>query len=361
MPPVDDDLEVSEGGGFEPLTPDGEGWYDALELMVEGLGWECEGWPLRRLPPHAEGKVRAPVWDLAQHTAGVMVRFVTDATAIHARWTPTSEALAMPHMPATGVSGLDLYSRETSRGAWRWVGVGAPERPGRNEARLAGSLPGGEREYALYLPLYNGVAELSLRLEGSRVLLPGPLRSEAADTPVCVYGTSIVQGGCASRPGMAYPAILGRQLDRPMINLGFSGNGQAEPEVGDLLAELEPAAFVLDPLPNLDAATVAQRLPDLVVKLRTAQPEVPIILVENIAYTNSWLCMETRAAWRSKNEALRGVYEELRNNGVTALYYVEGEPLLGLDGEATVDGVHPTDLGFVRMAEAIGRRLGQVL
>jgi hypothetical protein len=357
-PEVPDDADLSLD---LPLLPDEEGWYDAWLLTVEGMGWADTEAPYQRLPARARGVVRQPVWDLSQHSAGVCLRFVTDAVGIHARWTPTSETLAMPHMPATGVSGLDLYARESPRGPWRWVGVGAPQAPGVNEATLAACLPGGEREYALYLPLYNGVADVGLRLEGGRMLEPGPARLEGLELPLCVYGTSIVQGGCASRPGMAYPAILGRWLDRPVINLGFSGNGQAEPEVADLLGELETAAYVLDCLPNLDAQATAARIPDLVTRLRTARPEAPIVLVENIMYTNSWLCLETRASWRSKNEALRNAYDSLRNAGITSLYYVKTDDLLGLDGEATVDGVHPTDVGFLRMAEALAPALKQVL
>jgi hypothetical protein len=344
-----------------PLEPDAEGWYDGWLLTVEGMGWPDTEAPFQRLPARARGLVREPVWDLSRNSAGLCVRFVTDAVGIHARWTPTSDTLAMPHMPATGVSGLDLYARESPRGPWRWVSVGAPQAPGVNEAALAVSLPGGEREYALYLPLYNGIADLGIRLEGGRVMEPGPARPEVLEQPLCFYGTSIVQGGCASRPGMAYPAILGRWLDRPVINLGFSGNGLAEPEMGDLMAELEPAAYVLDCLPNLDVAATATRIPDLVIKLRTARPEIPIVLVENITYANSWLCPETRAAWRTKNEALRDAYDGLRNSGITSLYYVKTDDLLGLDGEATVDGVHPTDVGFLRMAEALLPTLKQVL
>jgi lysophospholipase L1-like esterase len=344
-----------------PLEPDAEGWYDARFLMVEGMGWPDTEAPFQRLPARAKGVVRDPVWDLSQHSAGILARFVTDAVGLSARWTPASENLSMPHMPATGVSGLDLYARESPRGPWRWVGTGAPQAPGVNEAVLAGCLPGGEREYALYLPLYNGVGDVRIKLDGGRTLQAGPERPEVLAQPLCVYGTSIVQGGCASRPGMAYPAILGRWLDRPVINLGFSGNGLAEPEMGDLLAELEPAAYVLDCLPNLDAAGTAARVPDLVIKLRSARPDCPIVLVENIIYANSWLCLETRAAWRTKNEALREAYDGLRNSGVTSLYYVKTDDLLGLDGEATVDGVHPTDVGFLRMAEALAPALKMVL
>lgn len=328
-------------------------WHDIRTLGLQGQGWKDTRHPFDRLPAKAESLVRAPVWNLSHDSAGIFVRFRSAAPDIHARWTLRKERLALPHMPATGVSGLDLYVRH--RGGWRWLANGRPEKQ-TNEQALVTHWSGGEREYLLYLPLYNGVESVELGIPESASLTPVP------DTrkPIVFYGTSILQGGCASRPGMAYPAIIGRILDWPTINLGFSGNGKSEPEIASLLAELDPAAFVLDSLPNLQPAEVAERVEPFIRTIRQARPTTPIVLVENVVYTNSEL-VPARASFHEKNALLTDIYDKLRRAGDRNLYLVPAGSLLGTDGEGAVDGVHPTDLGFLRMAEAIAPTLRRTL
>jgi lysophospholipase L1-like esterase len=152
---------------------------------------------------------------------------------------------------------------------------------------------------------------------------------------------------------MAYPAIVGRHLERPVINLGFSGSGTMDPEVGALLAELDAAVYVIDCLPNMRADAVAARTEPLVRQLRTARPKTPIVLVEDRTFTNAALIPNQREHHAASRAALRAAYERLKAAGVEGLAYVEGEHLLGDDGEATVDASHPTDLGMLRMAEAL--------
>lgn len=336
--------------GAEAESGDPMKWCDVRELEVEGRGWSDTAEFYDRLPARAEGLVRGPVWQLSQHSAGICVRFVTDATTLSARWTLRFESLAMNHMPATGVSGLDLYVRD--KGKWRWLAVGRPEQFPANQHVLVSDLPTAEREYGLYLPLYNGVRSVEIGLPKDATFARAPGWPEGVK-PICFYGTSITQGGCASRPGMAYPAILGRWLDLPTINLGFSGNGQMESEVAQLLAELDPCAYVIDCLPNLDVARVAERTQPFVETLRQARPDTPIVLVESITYQNAYLLPGMCESHTSKNAALRAACNQLTARGVGNLHYVPGGKLLGDDGEATVDGAHPTDLGFVRMAEVL--------
>ena len=298
------------------------------------------------------------VWYLSRNSAGIAVRFVTDATSVACRWKLRSGNLAMPHMPATGMSGVDLYirmpeERQKPPGQqWHWVGAGRPAAQ-ENEVRLAGGIPEGEDEFLLYLPLYNGVNSVEVGVPAEATIAPGPERLGNRARPIVIYGTSITQGGCASRPGMAYPAILGRMLDWPTINLGFSGNGRMDAPVVDLMAEIDAAAYVIDTLPNMDPASVTERTGLLVARLREAHPDTPIVLVENIEYQASAVLPAPKRGYTSKNEALKAEYGKLREAGVTGLTYVEGDELFGNDGEATVDGTHATDLGFLRMAEGL--------
>lgn len=332
-------------------------WVDARELSVEGQGWGDTKEPFDRLPAKAEPLVRPPVWSLSRHSAGLVVRFVTDAATIRARWTLRSDRLAMPHMPATGVSGLDLYVRLNA--GWHWVANGRPEKTS-NEQTLLREWPGGTREYMLYLPLYNGVTTVDIGVPPQATLQKAPARQQGV-RPAVFYGSSILQGGCASRPGMAYPAIVGRRLDWPVVNLGFSGNGKSEPEMARLFAELDPEVYVYDSLPNLSVEEARERVEPFLRVLRQAHPKTPIVLVENAIYTDVQFSKQRLSVITEKNRILRGVYDKLRKEGDKNIRYVPAEKLYGSDGEATVDGTHATDVGFLRMADVITPVLKPIL
>jgi len=333
-------------------------WFDVRALTVEGKGWSDTRQFFDRLPACAEGKVRPAVWSLSRDSAGLAVRFVTDATAISVRWTLRRERLAMPHMPASGVSGVDLYVR--NKGKWHWLGSGRPDKSPTDEKALVKNMRPAQREYLLYLPLYNGVEDVKIGIPLNAKLEEAPARPPG-QSPIVIYGTSIVQGGCASRPGMAYPAILGRHLDRAHVNLGFSGNAWSDPEMAELLAELDPAVYVLDPLPNMKAEWVAPRLGQFVATLRAAHPRTPIVLVENVAYPDGDFVEPRRERYTQANARLRELYRRLVKAGDRRLVYVAAADLLGTDTEGTVDGTHPTDLGFMRMADALEPTLRRAL
>ncbi|NLN92217.1 MAG: hypothetical protein GX130_02775 [Candidatus Hydrogenedens sp.] len=334
------------------VDPSGDwSWYDALLLGVEGKAWEETENDYDRLPASAQGVVPDTVWKLSKHSAGMAVRFVTDAESISARWEVVNENLAMPHMPATGVSGLDLYVRMEK--GWHWIGNGRPSAK-TNQAVLASGIPEGSHEYMIYLPLYNGTVSLEIGIPPSASLSKGSARAEGKDKALVFYGTSITHGGCASRPGMAYPAILGRRFDMPVVNLGFSGNGKMEQAMGELLHEIDASAYILDCIPNMKPELIQERVVPLVKALRAARPGVPILLVENIEYQSGAFLEAARISHEEKNEALQESYGTLLGSEyISDLYYLPGNKLLGGDGEATVDGVHPTDLGFQRMADAL--------
>lgn len=341
--------------------PDGKVlWYDIRDLGVEGQGWTDVESPFDRLPKKAKGVVRDPVWNLSRDSAGMAVRFVTDATTIHARWTLRSERLAMPHMAATGVSGLDLYAK-TEAGRWHWLACQAPKQFPTTQLALVSGLPAGEREYLLYLPLYNGVTSVEIGIDRQQNLAKAATRPESHRWPILFYGTSITHGACASRPGMCHPAILGRRFDRPVINLGFSGNGRMEPEVAKLLAELDPCVYVLDCLPNMQAAEVAERTEPFVRTLRESHPITPILFVEDRSYADSFLIESKRKRNLDSRAAYRKAYDRLVAAGVKHLAYLEGEQLLGDDGDGTVDSSHPNDLGFVRQADVMEKVLRTLL
>lgn len=334
-------------------------WTALHELGVEGQGWRDTKSSFDRLPARAEGRVRSAVWDLSRHSAGMHVRFVSDATEIHARWVLTSPSLAMVHMPATGVSGLDLYVKD-ARGDWRWLAIGRPEAQTNNAVLIKG-LPAGTREYLLYLPLYNGVTSVALGVpEGSTCQRAGAW-GPGERKPMLFYGTSILHGACASRPGMAHSEILGRRFHFPHYNFGFSGSGRMEPEMAELFAELDPSVYVLDCLPNMEAKEVTERVEPFVRTLRAAHPKTPIVLVEDRSYADAFLVTSKRERNTTSRVALQAAYQRLRKAGVRDLYYVPGADLLGQDGEGTVDSSHPNDLGFMRQADVLAKVLRPIL
>jgi hypothetical protein len=199
----------------EPLTiteRDGVGFVDARALGIEGQGWPAADFaaPFDRLPAKAQEKVRPDVWNLSRHAAGVCVRFLADTSAIHARWALTSAQLAMKHMPATGVSGLDLYARDDS-GQWRWVACAMPNAEGQEQAGVvADGLSPGKREWLLYLPLYNGVSQVEIGVPLGATLEKAPAYVGDRGKPIVFYGTSITQGACASRPARRPGSSLSR-------------------------------------------------------------------------------------------------------------------------------------------------------
>lgn len=324
-------------------------WRDVTKWGVEGREW-IDAKRLRffdRLPKAAEGKVTAAVWSLSRDSAGMMTRFKTDAKSIHVRYKLLKIKLELPHMPATGVSGIDLYARDPA-GRWKWVQVTRPAAQTVVQ-QIVGDLAPGMREYAAYLPLYNGVDSLEIGVPKGSKFEGLPPRGK----PIVFYGTSITHGACASRPGMVHTAILGRRLDMPVVNLGFSGNGKMDATVGEFLCKIDAAAYVIDCLPNMQPADVRAKCGPLVKQLRAAKPQAPIVLVEDRRFTNSWIT-PLKAKFHDENHrALRESYEALKKEGIENLHYIEGDKLLGDDADGATDASHPNDLGFMRQADAM--------
>ncbi len=323
-------------------------WHDCQQIGVEGKGWTDTLSPYDRLPAKAQGKAPASVWGLSHCSAGLCVRFTTDAPSIQVRWTLLGGGVsALPHMPATGVSGVDFYAK-TKDGRWEFVGNGRPEAA---TNRVSFTVPPGE-QYIVYLPLYTGVKSVEFGIPEGRKIAACAASSQPRK-PIVIYGTSITHGGCASRPGMAWTSIVGRQLDTPVINLGFSGSGKMEPEMADLLAELDPSVYVLDCVANMTPEMVAERIVPFVEKLHASHPNVPILLAEDSSFRNQ--CPTP------KGRILREVYQKLTAAGVKNIHFLASKDMLGTDTEGTVDGCHPNDLGMLRLANAFTQALRSIL
>lgn len=304
-----------------------------------------------RFPEYLHGKIREDLWDLGCNSAGIYVRFRTNSRSLRVRWESLNN-FGMNHMTAEGVRGVDFYAL-TDKG-WRSVCGIQPRSKEVNDCAVVKNMDGHMREYMVYLSLYDGVKSLAIGVEKGATI-EGPKENSPSDKKsIVMYGTSILQGGCASRPGMAFTAILGRNLNREVINLGFSGNARLDPEIAELMIKVkDPGVFVMDNIPNCTLAQINEREEQFFHILRDNCPDVPIIFVENPNFTDLWLDLKSQKEIAAKNAAHRAIFEKLKKEGQKNIYYVYGDKLNGIDGEGSVDGAHFTDLGMMRYAEIL--------
>ena len=357
-------IQFSNAQGRESIT-----WWNPAQHTTNVI--EGQAWPSKvqsrydRLPADAELIAREGVWDLSKQSAGLLIRFWSNSSNILVRYTVNDDH-EMPHMPATGVSGVDLYAKN-SDGDWLWCrgnyAIGDTIQYDFKNINTKEAYHDKGREYRLYLPLYNSVEWLKIGIPDSAILNPLPIRKEK---PIVVYGTSIAQGACASRPGMAWTAILDRKMDRPLINLGFSGNGRLEEELIDLMAEIDAKIYILDCLPNLtpnknrSLDDVSQLIISAVKRLRQYRASVPILLVEHAGYSDGLTNVKRHKTYTDLNEVLRNAFAQLKSEGINNIYLLPKDAI-GLGMDSFVDGTHPTDLGMETYARAYEKQLRKIL
>ncbi len=315
-------------------------------FVLTGFYWFDKEKKFLRLPEKSLTLMSEGVAFLAWHTSGGMVRFRTNSTSLAIK-AKLREVPMMMHMPATGSAGFDLYEGYgTNKIFWRNA------KPEYNSDEIDTILFENEtaemREFTIYFPLYNGVKEISLGFDkGSDIEAPSEF---TINKPVVFYGSSITQGGCASRPGIAYTHLLTRWLDANMINLGFSGNARGEREMAELIASIDMSVFVYDYDHNApDVEYLKQTHKPFFEIIRKARPDLPIIIVGRPDYDKGAKDSDLR------RDVIYRTYSDALNAGDERVFFVDGERLFGSDNRdaCTVDGCHPNDLGFYRMAKTI--------
>ena len=303
-----------------------------------------------RLPSKLKGVSRDALWYLGRNSAGLYIRFRSNSSSIHLRW----EAMfnnSMNHMTDTGTKGMDLYTIHD--GGWRHVCSARPT--GRhNTTAVIRHMDPVEREYMLYLPLYDGVTSLEIGVDNDAYIEQPAVQRPSVEKPVVMYGTSILQGGCANRPGMAHTSIISRRLDREVMNLGFSGNAFLDMEIAELMASVEdPGVYVMDYVPNASAEAIDELGEKFFRVVRDAHPDVPVIFIEDPFFTHSLFDNKILEEITKKNEAQKRLFDKLKKSGEKHIYYIRAEGMIGEDGEATVDGCHFTDLGAMRYVDHV--------
>lgn len=333
---------------------------DATRTLA-GQAWPTEVQDFYdRLPARAEPLVRKPVWNLSKNSSGLNLKFKSNATEIVVKY-QVAGSVQMSHMPATGVSGVDLYAND-GNGKWLWAA--AQFKFGDTIAYRFNTKSAKQQElnYTLFLPLYNAVKWMEISVPTASTFTPIPVSTAK---PIVIYGTSIAQGACASRPGMSWSNILSRRVNQPIINLAFSGNGRLEKEIIDLLTEIDAKLYVLDCLPNLTApafteAEVQKRLEQAVTELQMKKPGVPILLTEHDGYTDEGVNIVRKETYESLNKVLVQTFSQLKAKGVKGIYLLTKKEI-NQDIDTMVDGTHPNDAGMLRYASAYENAIKTIL
>lgn len=328
-------------------------YTDAETLPLYGKAREDTKERYERLPAEFEGRSRDAVWYLGRNSAGLYIRFSSNTTAIWCRWT-AKFGNQMNHQTLVGTRGLDLYGLN-DKGEWRFIAAAKPlAAQNTNETKVVANLKGEATEYMLYLPLYDGITKLEIGVDSTAWIKPPQVESPKTQRPIVMYGTSILQGGCANRPGMAYTNILARRFDREVINLGFSGNALLDLEIAELMASVEdPAIFVFDYVPNAWDYLIREKGEQFFRIVRDAHPDVPILFLEDPHFAHYDWDSKIKEEVDKKNAAQRELFDKLKKQGEKKIYYLKSDDMVGDDAEAFVENIHFTDLGMMRYADWI--------
>lgn len=334
-------------------------WYDVRELpfSLHGVFYAEEEGIYRRMPKADAEATSEAVAYLSTNTVGGRVRFTTDSPYVAIR---AVEPYVMPfsHMTILGQCGFSLYADR------RFAGIYMPsvERIMQGKEFNAFSFDGicyregTLSEMTLFFPLYNGVQALYIGLKKGCTLKTASYRHRA---PIVFYGSSITQGGCASKPGDDYIGRLSMRLDTDILNLGFSGSALAEDAMIEYLCNLEPSIFVLDYDHNAPSAEYLEKTHDhLYRQVRKAHPHTPILLMSAPCFQGA---TETNAWFAERYRIIKANYDRAIAEGDTAVYFISGDGMFGDEEAGTVDGCHPNSVGFYRMANAIENVLKDLL
>lgn len=347
-------------------------WHNPMDSVVPYIGgraWNSEigNTSYQRMPDRLQPQISKKAWNLQRQSAGLTVRFTTNSKNITARYSLGGSSEGLRNMSPMEHSGLDLYAK-TADGDWHWIGnhMQWKWKKGQKdsitiswEKITAPSYRNRGLEYVLYLPPYNSLRCLEIGVDkGSKF----QFLYQSEERPIVVYGTSIIQGASPSRPGLMITNIVEREMQYPVITLGFSGAAFMEPGMFGALSEIDARAFVLDPIPNsysLKPDTLTSRA-KAGVRLLRAKTEAPILLMEGYVTANRMFRPDVEKKFRRADKALRRAYEELKAEGVKGLYYLPHDSLV-MGEEYSIEGSHPNDLGCRKYADAYESALREVL
>lgn len=307
--------------------------------------------PYSRLPLSLKETVRPAVWGLGRASSGLFIRFRSNAGDFSLKWKSTFEKHLI-NMTDIGVRGLALYVYEKGE----WMHLASPKFTTKdkvNTAQVKASyLIGEEREYMLYLSLYDGVLDLQIGVPEGKIIAPSSFDSPKAEKPIITYGTSILQGASASHPGLCGTAQLSRRADRVVINLGFSGNCRLEPPLAEYMASYpDPGLYIIDNW-NGDAEIGEKGLEKCILILLGAHPDTPVVVVDRPMKPTALFDDGSYNEFVSKKDLTEKVISKLKKEGYKNLYHITPD-VTGRDNASTSDGTHFTDAAFEKWVDAL--------
>ena len=323
-------------------------FYDPKLAPFKVYGLFHDGKKWCRLPEEVAKTVSEGVHFLHDNTAGGRIRFKTNSPYVAIN-TSMHSMCKISECAFTGSMAFDIYTDNEYQGTF------IPEynaKVGYEGVRELGAKE--MREITINFPIYSKVSEIYVGLaEDADILPPTPYKYER---PVVFYGSSITQGGCASRPGNSYQGFLARMLDTNFINLGMSGKAMGEVEIANYIKDLDMSVFVYDYDFNAPDLAHLEATHERMFKIiREANPTLPIIIMSKPKFYPS-------PADIKRKECIRTTYENAKANGDENVYFIDGKELMSIPGiEGTVDSTHPTDLGFYSMATRIRPLLKELL
>ncbi len=317
-----------------------------VELPVHGKLFDTPQ-KFHRVDTAKYNTIPASVKRLYTNSAGLFVTFKSSAPEIYAKWCVTNRKVNL-NLTAIANKGLDVYIKNEN-GQWQYASSKGTTKEC-EELKLAEKLGNDEKEFLVYLPLYDETKSLQIGVSSGYSIEPlsNPFKKE-----IVVYGSSIVHGASASRAGMAYPAILSRRTGFNFVNFGVSGNAKIEKEMAHMFADLNPDVYILDCVPNSSPEQIKSRTLYFVEYLREKHPNTPIIMIPSVVRELSFFNQSWKERNHQQNAQWKAQYDKLIAKGIKNLYYLDDDYLLGHDHEGTTDGTHPSDLGFMRMVEKI--------
>ena len=317
-------------------------FYDAKEAPISLFGVWHDGECYRRVPRDVAENTSEGVVSLAKATAGGRIRFITDSPYVILKVKYPSVGF-MGHMPRSGSAGFDMYVNKDGRECYTksFIPTGADVFDG-----VVDFSEQKERLITINFPLYNGVCEVYVGINGDYSIKPAP--DYSVKLPMVSYGSSITQGGCASRPGNAYQAVISRRYDADFINLGFSGSAKGEEAMKNYIASLPMSCFLFDydhNAPNPDHLRATHK--PIYEAVRKTHPDIPIIMMPRPEFFSS-------RGIEIRNEIVKATYDYAKSVGDENVYFIPSRELMALcEDNGTVDGSHPTDFGFFSMASAM--------
>ena len=333
-------------------------FVDATEFQIINKGWDNTTEPYTRLPQQYMDSCREDQQWLYNHSSGIAVRFATNSKRIAAQYNLKNN-FHMQHMAMTGIKGTDLYYLNEERGVWEYVNTARPQEKNFKADSIQSKvyvehLDGEMHEYMLYLPLYDGVNWVQIGVDSTAQLIQPQVENPRKMGKIVLYGTSIQQGGCASRVGMVPSAMIQREYNLECVNLATSGQARMDFYIAEALASIEDAiCYVIDPVPNCTKDRCDTATYDFIKILRSLRPEVPIIMVEGLMYPYTRHSSYHAEYLPLKNEGFRRGYELHKAENPKGLYYMTHDGQTGPEMEGTVDGVHLTDYGFRAYADIL--------